>query len=37
MDNSLPHRDIPPTGMGGTYQDWLRYQEKQERLARRLE
>jgi hypothetical protein len=23
--------------MGGTYQQWLRYQEKQERLARRLE
>jgi len=37
MENQRPHRDIPPAGMGGTYQQWLRYQEKQERLARHLE
>jgi ferric-dicitrate binding protein FerR (iron transport regulator) len=37
MENRRPHHDIPPAGMGGTYQDWLHYQEKQERLARRME
>ena len=39
MDHSLPHHhhDIPPAGMGGTYQDWLRYQQKQERQQLRIE
>jgi hypothetical protein len=37
MENQQLQHDIPPGGMGGTYYDWLRYQEKQERLARRLE
>jgi hypothetical protein len=32
-----PYHGIPPAGMGGTDSQWLRYQEKQERLARRLE
>lgn len=36
-DHQRPHHDIPPTGMGGTYQQWLRYQEKQERQRQREE
>jgi hypothetical protein len=24
------HRDIPPAGRGGTYEEWLRYQEKEQ-------
>jgi hypothetical protein len=36
-DYQRRHHDIPPAGMGGTYAQWLRHQEKQERLARREE
>jgi hypothetical protein len=37
MENHQRPHDIPPAGMGGTYQDWLRYQEKEERRQRREE
>jgi hypothetical protein len=37
MDNLRPHHDTPPAGMGGTYEQWLRYQEKEERRRRREE
>jgi hypothetical protein len=37
MDTPPPHYDVPPAGLGGTYQDWLRHQEKEERRRHRDE
>ena len=36
-EHQRPHHDIPPAGMGGTYQQWLRYEEKMERQQHRDE
>jgi ferric-dicitrate binding protein FerR (iron transport regulator) len=37
MDTLRRHHDTPPAGMGGTYHDWLRYHQKEERRQRREE
>jgi hypothetical protein len=37
MDSPSPHHDVPPAGLGGTYQEWLRYQEKEQRRKLREE